>query len=89
MHTRLERRGPGRCVHRRALVLRARERLPVDEECDRVLRLGHTVERLARRDTSRGAGRDACGYCAPLHEPAVDVDMVRREVIAINASQDV
>ena len=86
MHTRLERRGPGRCVHRSALVLRARERLPVDEECDRVLRLGHAVERLARRDTSRSAGRDACGYRAPLHEPAVNVDMVRGEVVAMNAN---
>ena len=81
--------GPGRSVYRGALMLGTSQRLPVDEECDRVLCLGHAVERLARRDTSRSAGRDACGYCAPLHEPAVDVDMVRREVIAINASQDV
>ena len=83
VYTGFERCGLGRDEDRGALMLRARERLPVNQEGNRVLRLWNAVERLAGRNTGGSAGRDARGDGAALHEPAVDVDMVRREVIAV------
>lgn len=79
---RLERGRPRGGVDGGAAVGRARERLPVNEQRDRVLRLGHAVERLARRDSGRGTRDDTRGDRPVLHHPAVDVDMVRRQVVA-------
>lgn len=83
MHSRLERRGPRRGIHGCAPVLGALERLPVDEQGDRVLRLWHAIVRLAGRDARRGACNDARRHRVALHDPAVDIDMVRGEVVAI------
>ncbi len=79
---RLERGRPRGRVDGGAAVVRARERLPVDEQCDRVLRLGHAVERLAGGDSRRGARDDTRGDRPVPHHPAVDVDVVRRQVVA-------
>ena len=85
VHTGLQRSGPRRGVHGGTLVLGAPERLPVHEEGDRVLRLGDAVVRLARRDARRCACNHASGHGPVLHDPAVDVYVVRREVIAERA----
>ena len=64
-------------------MLRARERLPVDEEGDRVLRLRHAVERLTCCDAGRSASRNPRWDGTALHDPTVNVDVVRRKVVAI------
>lgn len=83
VHTGLKRGSPRCRVHSGTRVLRARKRLPVDEEGDRILRLGHAIERLACRDASRGTGGNSRWDGTTLHHPAVDVDVVRRKVVAI------
>ena len=86
VHTGLKWRGPRCCVHSSALVLRARKRLPVDEEGDRVLSLRDAVVRRPGCDACRGAGDDPGGHGVALHHPAVDVDVVRGEVVAVDMS---
>ena len=63
-------------------MLRTAQRLPVDEKRDRVLGLGNTVVRLARRDTGRSARNNACWDGLVLQDPAANVDVVRRKVVA-------
>ena len=82
VHTRLLRRGPGSGVHGRSFVPGAGERLPVDEERDGIFCLGDAVVWLSGGNTGCGAGNDAGGHGLVLHDPAVDVDVVRREVVA-------
>ena len=82
MHAGLERRRPGRGVHRRAPVPAARERLPVDEERDRILGLWHAVVRLAGGDARRRARYNPRRDGFALHDPAVDIDVMRGKVIA-------
>ena len=77
MNTSLQRRSPGRCVNCGALVLGAADRLPVDEERDRVLRLGNTVVWLARCDACCSTCDDARGDRLVLKNPAADIDVVR------------
>ena len=82
VHAGPERRRPGRGVHRRAPVLVALQRLPVHQEGDGVLGLRDAVVWLAGRDTGACARDDTGRHGPVLHDPAVDVDVVRREVVA-------
>ena len=77
VHAGLERRGPGGGVHGRAPVLAALERLPVDEERDRVLGLRDAVVGCGGRDAGGGARGDARGDGEVLQDPAADVNVMR------------
>jgi hypothetical protein len=68
-------------------VARARARLPVDEERDRVLGLRHAVVRLAGSDPRGRARDDARREHAVLDHPAIDVDVVRGQVVAFASYQ--
>jgi hypothetical protein len=83
----LERCSPRRGVYRRASVLGAAQRLPVHKKRDSVFGLRDTIVRLAGSNTGGRAGNDARRHSAVLHDPAVDVDMVRREVVATKRVQ--
>lgn len=78
----LKRRSPGGRVNGCATVCRASERLPVNQERNRVLRVGNAVVRLSGRNASRSARNNARWDRATLLDPYVDVDMMRGEVVA-------
>lgn len=61
-----QRRRPAGCVHGRASMGLAFDRLPIDEERDGVLCLGHAVVWLARGDSGGSAGYNARGYSEVL-----------------------
>ena len=74
--TRFERCRPRRGINGCALVLRAAERLPVYKQGDGVLRLGDTVVRFACSDTSCCTSNYTGRYSLPLHDPAMDIDVM-------------
>lgn len=87
VHAGLERCRPGRGVYRGTFMLRARERLPVDQKGDGVFRLRDTVEGLAGGNASGSARSDTRGDGPALHDPAMDVDVVRRQIVAVSPTQ--
>lgn len=56
----------------------ALDRLPIDQECDRVFRLWDTIIRFARCDSGRSTRDNTGGYCNILQDPAANIDMMRR-----------
>jgi hypothetical protein len=67
---------PRGSVDRGSTVSRAREGLPVNEECDGVFGLGDAVVRFSRSDARGSAGHNSSGDRLPLEEPAAYVDVV-------------
>ena len=82
VNARFERRSPRCGIYGGPLVLRTCEGLPVDEESNGVLCLGDAVERLTRGNAGRSTSNDTRGDGPILHHPAVDVDVVRRQIVA-------
>lgn len=76
VNTRLQRCGPRCRVDCCALVSRAPDRLPVDEERDGVFRLRDTVVWLPRSDAGRCTGNNSRGYGFVLENPAADINMM-------------
>lgn len=74
--------GPGCGVYCGTFVFRAGGGLPIDEEGDCVLGLRHAVVGLAGGDTCCGTGDDSGWDCFILQDPAADIDVVGREVVA-------
>ena len=64
------------------LVLWAFERLEVDQERDRVLSFGDTIVWFAGGNPGGSAGYHTSGDRDILEDPAADINMMRREVIA-------
>ena len=73
---------PGRGVDGRALVLWALQRLPVHKERNGILGLGHAVVGLAGGNTGGRARNNTSGHGLTLHDPAVDIDVMRVQVVA-------
>lgn len=78
----LQGRSPAGRVHGGAFMFGTLEGLPVNQESDGVLGLGHTVVGLACGNTRRGAGNNTSGHSNILQNPAADVDVMRREIVA-------
>lgn len=79
----LQRGCPAGGINSRATVFGAFDGLPVDEERDGVLCLWHTVVRLACSDACCRARDNTSGDGNVLQDPAADIDVMRREVIAV------
>jgi hypothetical protein len=82
VHTCLEWRGPTRGRDGGALVLRAFDGLEVDQQGDCILSLWYAVVWFASRNTSRSTGHHAGRKCDILQDPAADVNVMGREVVA-------
>lgn len=65
-------------------MLGALDRLPVNHKSYGIFGLWNTVVRLAGSDSGGRASDDAGRDRDILKDPAADVDVVRREVIAVN-----
>jgi hypothetical protein len=62
-------------------MLGALDRLPVDEQSDRVFGLRDTIVRLAGGNASRGTGNDAGWDCDVLKDPAANIDVMGRKIV--------
>lgn len=82
VNPRLERRCPGGGVNSSTPVFRTAQGLPVDEKCDCILGLGNAIVGFARCNSRGCTSNDTRGHCFALHDPAVDIDVMRRKVVA-------
>jgi len=74
---RLQRCRPACGIHGRSLMGLALDGLPIDQEGDRILSLGHAIVWCAGGDPGSRAGHDTGRNCDVLQDPAADVDVVR------------
>lgn len=82
MDTRLQRRSPGRGINSSPFVMRTRKRLPIHKERDRIFSVFDAVVRLAGGDARRRTRYNTRRHGLALQDPAADVDVMRREIIA-------
>lgn len=80
--TLLQRCRPASRVDSGTTVVRTLDGLPVYQECDGVFRPGHAVV-VSSCDTGSGTSHDTGGNGDILQDPATDVNVMRREIVAI------
>lgn len=62
-------------------MLGARERLPIDQKSDSILSLWYAIVWLAGRNPSRRTSHNTSWDSLALHDPAVDIYVVRRQIV--------
>lgn len=82
MHARFERRRPRGSIHCSSFVLGARERLPVDEQGYGIFGIFNAIVRFPCCNAGSCACNDAGRNRLPLQDPAANVNVVRRKIVA-------